>query len=343
MRKKGLIVKTMVGLMLASTLMAGCGKKEESKKDETTKAVVSSTTDETTTVSNETEAPTETETPTESQEETTAEVDDLDWETAKVSGSLEAYEKYFKVDQKEYKQAVDAKGEMNEITYHSEVVNADRDAYVYTPAGYNTDTEYPVIYLIHGLGCDDGQWPSLGIAKIFDYMIANEMVKPFVAVCPSVIPADGLTKNSFSEENIQAFADFVKEYKEDLAPFMKENYSVSEKREDTAICGLSMGGMDALRVGFSHLDRFGYIGSFSAAPTLEMELLTTEGSEYVPYFVLICSGDADGTVGDNPKNYHEELTKNGVDHIWYQHPGGGHDGNVWAVGLINFLKGCFTE
>ena len=56
---------------------------------------------------------------------------------------------------------------------------------------------------------------------------------------------------------------------------------------------------------------------------------------------MLCSGDADGTVGDNPRNYHLELEKNGVDHIWYQYPSGGHSPEVWKNGLVNFMKRIF--
>ena len=107
-----------------------------------------------------------------------------------------------------------------------------------------------------------------------------------------------------------------------------------------------MGGMEALRLGFTYLDTFDYIGSFSAAPTLELKLLTTENSEYVPELVLVCTGGSDGTVGDNPKIYHETLKKNNVDHIWYVHPKQSHTPSVWNPGLLNFLKrlkGGFVE
>ncbi len=245
-----------------------------------------------------------------------------------------------------YQQGGAKAGRVEDFVYYSDVMGTDRKAQVYVPCDYDKNVKYPVVYLIHGLGCDSTQWVNMGSAKIFDAFITNGELKPFIAVFPSVIPAEGLDKNGHSETNINAFKDFVKEFVDDLEPRLSENYSISLRREDTAICGLSMGGMEALRLGFTYLDKFNYIGSFSAAPTLEMELLTTEGSEYVPDIVLICSGDKDNTVGNNPFDYHMRLGRNGVKHIWYSHPGGGHDGNVWNLGLVNFLQllgGGFTD
>ncbi len=316
--------------MIMSVLCTGCnsGTKPDTKP----------TTPESTTA-----AQTEAETTAETEEPTTEKevIPPHEWEVGKLSGALEDFEGYFNLDVKPYQKAIDQAGEMNQISYPSEVVGADREAYVYTPYGYDESKEYPVIYLIHGIGCDGGQWVSMGAGKMFDNMIANGEIKPFIAVFPSVIPKDGLDKTTLSPANIGAFTQFIDEFKKDLAPYMAQNYAISTKREDTAVCGLSMGGMEALELGFSLLDTFNYIGSFSAAPTLNTSLLTLEGSEYTPALVLLCSGDKDGTVGTNPENYHKELSKNNVDHIWYYHPGQNHSPSVWNLGLLNFLKRTF--
>lgn len=335
---------TLKNILLASTALslicAGCGNKgsdstttqEKNPENTTSQTVTTEATSEAGTTEGTTSETATTETNTSTSE---------DWDTASTSGSLAAFEEYFNIDVSPYKKKNEQAGKTDEISYHSEVVGADRQAYVYTPYNYNPENEYPVLYLIHGIGCDGGQWVSMGAANIFDNMIANGEIAPFVAVFPSVIPAEGIDPNTLSDTNIKAFTDFVKEYETDLAPYIKANYSVSDKRENTAVCGLSMGGMEALCLGFSKLEDFNFIGSFSAAPTLDTNLLTTAGSEFTPELVLVCSGDKDSTVNDNPFNYHKKLTENDVAHIWYQHPGGGHDPNVWNLGLVNFLKRIF--
>lgn len=267
------------------------------------------------------------------------------YENAMVSGLEEDYYKYFDRDYRSYTKTQEgvSKGKVETVNYESSVVGVEREAYVYTPADYQEDVKYPVVYMLHGIGCDGGQWIGMSIAKALDNMIACKEIKPIVAVFPSIVPKDGLTPDTLSQENIHAFNIFVDEFTEDLEPFILNNYSVSEDRKDTGVCGLSMGGMEALELGFTLQNRFNYIGSFSAAPTLDTSLLRYADENVVPECVLLCTGTKDGTVGDNPLNYHNELTRNGVKHIWYLHPKGTHSTPVWMNGVINFLQRSYGE
>ncbi len=265
------------------------------------------------------------------------------WEPGEKSGTEEDYDTYFDVALLDYIKKKDgvALGTIESINYYSEVVGAEREAYVYLPAGYTTEKDYPVLYLIHGLGCTRGQWYSMSVNNIFSNMIASEEVVPFVAVLPSVVPKDGLDKNTYGVNNINAFTVFEQEFLQDLEPYIQENYSISTKPEDTGVCGLSMGGMEALDLGFSIKNHFNYIGSFSAAPTLDQSILNLDDWTFAPKVVMICTGTKDATVGENPYNYHMSLVENKVEHIWYQYPNGGHSDPVWKNGLINFLKRSF--
>lgn len=267
------------------------------------------------------------------------------YEEGLTSGSEEDFNKYFAKDSKYYikRESDTPTGVIKEFTYHSSVVGVDRGAYIYTPADYNQDTKYPVVYMLHGIGCEGSQWVSMRIANILDNMIARKEIKPIVAVFPSIIPVDGLTQDAISQENIYAFTIFKYEFLYDLEPYILENYSVSEDRKDTGVCGLSMGGMEALELGFSLQNRFNYIGSFSAAPSLDTSVLHYTDVNTIPDFVLLCNGTKDTTVGNNPLNYHNELTSNTVKHIWYQYPGEGHSSPVWINGAINFLLGSYGE
>lgn len=259
------------------------------------------------------------------------------YEESMVSGLEVDYYRYFERNYRDYKKIKEGvpRGKIVEVNYESTVVGATREAYVYTPPGYQEDQEYPVVYMLHGLNCDDSQWYGMSIEMVLNNMIYNKEIEPVVAVLPSIIPKDGL--GSFSE-NVDAFTVFTEEFTQDLEPFIYNNYSVSQDRKDTGVCGLSMGGMKALDLGFSLLDRFNYIGSFSAAPTLDVSKLRCDDENLVPEVVLVCNGSKDTTVGDNPLNYHNELTKNGVKHIWYIHPKGAHSDPVWLTGVINFLE-----
>lgn len=55
--------------------------------------------------------------------------------------------------------------------------------------------------------------------------------------------------------------------------------------------------------------------------------------------VMLCAcGTRDSVVGTYPKSYHEILTANGSDHIWYEITGADHDNNAIKSGLYNLFK-----
>jgi enterochelin esterase family protein len=58
--------------------------------------------------------------------------------------------------------------------------------------------------------------------------------------------------------------EFVKEFLADIVPFVEKNYRVRAERTGRAIAGLSMGGGQTLNIAIPNLDKFAYIGVFSA-------------------------------------------------------------------------------
>ena len=78
-----------------------------------------------------------------------------------------------------------AEGNVARIEYDSSVVDGKRPAIVYTPPGYSSDREYPVLYLLHGIGGNETHWTSFGAADaILDNLIAAEQAEPMIVVMP---------------------------------------------------------------------------------------------------------------------------------------------------------------
>src|SRR5690349_2867657 len=50
------------------------------------------------------------------------------------------------------------RGKLETVEYDSKTVGAKRKAQVYTPPGYSKDKQYPVLYLLHGIGGDETEW-----------------------------------------------------------------------------------------------------------------------------------------------------------------------------------------
>jgi enterochelin esterase family protein len=76
-------------------------------------------------------------------------------------------------------------GEVRERQYYSKVVKAWRRCFVYTPPDYDTKptTRYPVLYLQHGAGEDEGGWSIQGRMNfIMDNLIAEGKAKPMIIV-----------------------------------------------------------------------------------------------------------------------------------------------------------------
>jgi enterochelin esterase-like enzyme len=156
--------------------------------------------------------------------------------------------------------------------YHSNIVGIDSQYYVYTPPGFDprSDKKYPVLYLLHGYSDDPSAWTFMGKANIIlDNLIAAGKAKPMIVVMPwgygdMRIIDDGWAAwrdPAVIKSNFRGFGEAL--YRE-VMPAVKQQYPISDKREDHAIAGLSMGGAETLLIGLRHTDDFAWIGAFSA-------------------------------------------------------------------------------
>ena len=156
--------------------------------------------------------------------------------------------------------------------YHSNIVDINSEYYVYTPPGFDakSDKKYPVLYLLHGYSDDASAWTAMGKANvILDNLIAEGKAKPMIVVMPlGYGTMDMITKGwavwREPETTSRNFKDYARVLYEEVMPRVKAEYPLSDKREEHAIAGLSMGGAETLLVGLNHTDDFAYIGAFSA-------------------------------------------------------------------------------
>ena len=173
-----------------------------------------------------------------------------------------------------YKVQKVAHGTVSKVWYESPTAGLTRRLTVYTPAGYETSgKEYPVLYLLHGIGGDENAWSELGrAAQIMDNLIAQGKAEPMLVVMTngniSEEACPGETSNGFLVPTMMlpktmegsfetAFPDVVK--------FIEKTYRVKKDKAHRAIAGLSMGGFHSLFISINNPDLFDYIGLFSAA------------------------------------------------------------------------------
>ena len=167
-----------------------------------------------------------------------------------------------------------AHGTVSKIWYESPTAGLTRRVTVYTPAGYETSgKEYPVLYLLHGIGGDENAWSELGrAAQILDNLIAQGKAEPMLVVMTngniSQEACPGETSEGFKVPTMMlpktmegsfetAFPDVIK--------FIEKTYRVKKDKAHRAIAGLSMGGFHSLFISINNPDTFDYVGLFSAA------------------------------------------------------------------------------
>jgi enterochelin esterase-like enzyme len=236
-------------------------------------------------------------------------------------------------------------GRIDSVNYESKTVGTKRKAVIYTPPGYSIDKKYPVLYLLHGIGGDEKEWLKGGQPQvILDNLYAENKIEPMIVVMPNgrAMKDDRAVGNIFDSVKVQAFATFEKDLLNDLIPFIEKNYPVYKDRENRAIAGLSMGGGQSLNFGLGNLDKFAWIGSFSAAPnTKKPELLVPNPDEARKKLKLlwISLGDNDNLFTFSLRT-HDYLQANGILHIFYIEPGV-HDFKVWKNDLYMFSQLLF--
>jgi enterochelin esterase-like enzyme len=150
------------------------------------------------------------------------------------------------------------------VSYYSTALGTFRRMHVYTPPGYERNSEkYPVFYLLHGAGDSDDSWTSVGRAGfIIDNLIAAKKAKPMIVVMPAGHTRRGAA--AASAVGRTATEEFAKDFVTDVMPYIEKNYRVLTGRTHTAIAGLSMGGSQTLHISITHLDRFAYVGVYSS-------------------------------------------------------------------------------
>ncbi len=235
------------------------------------------------------------------------------------------------------------RGRNEMIEYESSTVGTTRRMLVYTPPGYSTDREYPVLYLLHGIGGDETEWQRFATPNvILDNLIAGGKAEPMIVVMPN----GRAQVNDRAEGNVfaaaPAFAVFENDLLEDVIPAIEARYSVVADREHRALAGLSMGGGQSLNFGLGNLDTFSWVGGFSSAPN------TRPAAELVPdpeaakgqlNLLYVSCGDQDSLFHIS-QGVHDYLKEHQVPHIWNV-SSHGHDPVDWANNLYFFVQHLF--
>ncbi len=243
----------------------------------------------------------------------------------------------------------DHRGTVTYKWYDSAILGINRRLTVYTPYGYeakaNAKKKYPVLYLLHGAGGDEEAWSSMGrAAQILDNLIEQGKAQPMIVVMPNGNPNQQAAQTlglKTSDVNFRdpAYANaYVRSLCEEIVPFIEREFRVNAKPESRAIAGLSMGGGHTISASTLYPAMFDYICPLSAAGSANDEQIQALKKAGVKLYFLAC-GTSD-FLYEGSKTLDATLTKNGLDHIFYQSEGG-HTWANWRLYLQTFAPMLF--
>jgi len=244
-------------------------------------------------------------------------------------------------------------GELGRHTFKSTVAGESRNYVVYTPPGYEPKarTRYPVLYLLHGYSDDADSWSTAGCANvILDNLIARGQAKPMLVVMPLGYGTMEIVTNGWSRVNDPVLwqknlDQFEKILLEEVIPQVDKSYRVRKGRESRAIVGLSMGGAESLLTGLNHLDRFAWVGSFSAGGlgtnyVSEFPKLDSQANKKLHLLWIGC-GTSDWLYSAN-QGFCSWLKSEDIHYQWVESPGG-HAYTVWRRYLGEFAPLLFQK
>lgn len=268
-------------------------------------------------------------------------------------------------DQDFYKLKNVPHGQIRQILFHAKTTDSHHRAFVYTPPGYDKDTEtrYPVLYLQHGWGEDENSWGAQGHANlIMDNLIADGKAKPFIIVMaygmtndvplggprggPGRAPGGGPGGGAGGRPAFN-FDKFKGVLLDDLVPYIDSNFRTLADQPNRAMAGLSMGGMQTRSIAPANLDKFSAIGLFSGGSISVESIPNLQEFKEKAKLVFVGYGSKElggnrGGFGGNPKAATEGLKTAGVNAHFYLSPETAHEWQSWRRCLYQMAPLLFN-
>lgn len=238
-------------------------------------------------------------------------------------------------------------GQMREVLFYSQSTDANRRAFVYTPPGYDqeTDKRYPVLYLQHGYGENEYGWSVQGHAGlIMDNLLAEQKTKPFI-----IVMTYGMT-NEIRFGGLQNFdiGPFQTVLVDELVPFVDANFRTLSDQPNRAMAGLSMGGMETKLITLANLDVFSHIGLFSGGSIRPSDIADMDAFKQKNKLVFVSYGGHEvggggPRRGGDPEAAVKELKAAGINAHYYVSPQTGHEWLSWRRSLKEIAPLLFQD
>lgn len=234
-------------------------------------------------------------------------------------------------------------GFIQQVLYYSKTIGQMCVANVYTPAGYGmsktvkgkqTQKRYPVLYLQHGWGENETSWPVQGKAGIIiDNLIAEGKMEPCIVVM-TYGQTNGARIGGLNSFNWNTFENILTE---ELVPYIDSHFLTIANRDNRAMAGLSMGGMETHNITLAKPEVFGYWGLFSGGMYNPQEL---EGKQK-PHLIFLSTGEKENPTGI--RSSVEALKAAGYNAVGHVSPGTAHEFLTWRRALHEMAPLLFKK
>lgn len=132
---------------------------------------------------------------------------------------------------------------------------------------------YKAIYMLHGKSDDHNCWAEQTMLPVY----VNEYNVIFIM--PEV-------QKSWYEDMVYGLC-YYRYITEELPALCKKLLPISDKREDTAIMGLSMGGYGALKCALRKPEQYYLCGAFSSRCNIRSKLINEESQDYNEFKAIL--------------------------------------------------------
>jgi enterochelin esterase-like enzyme len=227
---------------------------------------------------------------------------------------------------------LETKGTVLDRDIPSKLLKDTINVKIYLPTCYasNPETQYSVLYMLHGQTDLNDQWVRLGLFSTMDDLLVKKRVNPFIIVLPNEI-----------KSNIESYdSKYGEALIKEVIPAIEQQYRTCTQKVCRAIGGLSRGGNWAVELGFSYPELFTAVGAHSA-PLFYGELSTismvashaTDINTLPDFYVDVGTKDEDHA---EVLLFLNTLQDYGVPHEFHDFIGY-HDETYWAAHVQDYL------
>jgi len=240
----------------------------------------------------------------------------------------------------------------------------ERHMIVYLPADYyQTESHYPVLYLLHGARGYETSWIRFGeVYHTADSLWAEGKAEPCIIVMPNINQYNddedydgGRFKDAY--ESIFEVDGIVESaFMNDVVDYVDSHYRTLTDQKHRAIAGLSIGGYQSIYFGANYPNEFGYIGAMSpymwsmGRPSVTHyqfyshlhKKMKRQFADNPPYGYYLYAGTTD-MMRPSTVNLHQYMNKKGYQHTYKIYPETHDWPNGWTQELKDMMQNIFKD